>query len=286
MGEESNKDPFAVHQNSTFPKLINLLEKESVIEQILCNTHNSRKINIKNKDVFYELIYFSILIHDYGVERIKNHEDCSLLVSGNTNIGIRLKPELSISILRKLVSSNEEVVASDGLFNSLMAIYLASEFCFKFLYPNTYIVNLGKKTHEIDILGRLFRDETDSEGIYLLVETTLGFLKQKRENSFLKGGHNDHFKKAIFKKWAIERIFDIKTGLIYITIIDTLKEDDFTRSILSRDTDIKVVSFLSESAPHLCVSLFTENTSQSYTDFLEENLIRKVKDSLEHILSG
>ena len=217
-----------------------------------------------------------MLIHDYGVERVK---DGGLLVSDERNIGICIRPMLSGNILNNLIDSGEEIVASDGLFNSLIAVYIATRLCFKFLYPNTYIVELGKDTHEIDIFGGALDNNKTK---YLMIESTLGFLRKKIEGES-RDTHMEHFKKAVFKKWAIEKIFNVDVSLIYISVVCTLQTSELIGEILEVDRKIRIVSFLPMSKAYLSLNIFANDYMGNYNMIVKDLLI-KIDENLNQIL--
>lgn len=271
----TSRDPFSVHKNNNFQKLLHLLEKEGVISSTSCNDGIGQRTTIEKFQVFSELLYFSMLIHDYGVEKVK---DGGLLVSDGRNIGICIHPILSGKILNNLVDSGEEIVASDGLFNSLIAVYIATRLCFKFLYPNTYIVELGKNTHEIDIFGGVLNNNKTK---YLMIESTLGFLRKKKEGES-GDSHMEHFKKAVFRKWTVEKIFNVDVSLIYISVVDTLPTSELVSKILEVDRKISIVSFLPMSKAYLSLNIFANDYMGNY-NMIVNDLLNRIDESLRQV---
>jgi hypothetical protein len=112
------------------------------------------------------------------------------------------------AVLEILLIKDDDAVY-EYAFNSLLCVYIGSLLPLKIIYPNTYIVDLGDKSHEIDI----FFASNDKNAF--LIETTRGFAKEK-EN--VLDTHSWHFKKAVFRKWMIEKFYGLDCKLCYLTL--------------------------------------------------------------------
>ena len=280
--------PFNVHKNNKFKRLIEVLQNQGVIVLKSCS-NTGKKIKIKNNHILAELIYFSFLVHSGHLMETKEKR---LVISSGKGINIYMYPYSSEKILTELITIKEETFLQkpEQLFNAFLAVYIASNFCFDFIYPNTYIVELGKRTHELDIFGCVINK---SKPKYLLIETTLGFFKkegnEKEITSINKDSHNWHFKKAIMKKWALEKIFDKKIGLVYISIrsLDTLtkeeREDKFVKTIIEKDHTISTVFFLPQENPSVRIHIFSKGNMANYK-YIKHNFLKKLIKEIKKIL--
>jgi len=270
-----------------------LLEKEKIIKLINCNENKGRKTEIKNYEAISEFIYFSLLAHS-GFDF--DNPQKSIVIQGS-GIDIRINSNKSKSAMEKLISGDKEIFIShsEEFLNSLIAIYMASYFCFEFLYPNTYIVNLSKKkkTHELDIIGCVINNENKKR--YIMVETTLGYFKKRNKDgnfAYDEDSHNMHFKKAIFKKWAIEKIFGIEVGLLYLSIreLSTVEngneKDIFIEKILEKDRAIKVVSFFPKSNSIINIKLFSKEEYISNYNNLIDNFLNPVGKKTQELIES
>jgi len=282
-----DNDDFQIRTISNkFEKLIKILSADNIIDLLTCEI--GKKTKIKNLKIFSELLYFFILFHSgYKFNKEKN----CLEIQGN-GLNITINPTEK-DILSKLIP-NEDIINFEEIINSLIAIYIASIFeekdlWFKFLYPNAYIKELGERTHEIDIIGRIVGKNINKK-LYLVIETTLGYFKERNENIDIYDitSHNWHFKKAIFKKWAIERIFNVEIHLIYLTIrnlksLEDSSKDKFLEKILDIDKNVRVVSFFEDQNTDIVLKFFADNYMDNF-ELINKNLLNPLRDNILQFL--
>ncbi len=292
-----NSHPFTVRDiGNRFERLRELLKKERIISINKCE-NSGIVLSLNKEKSLIELIFFSILLHS-GFSL--NKENKNLEIKGR-GIDIHIKSAETNSILQSLLHHNEEILLSraEELFNSLIAIYISSHlngkgFCFKFLYPNAYIKEIksnSNDTHEIDILGCITKN---NENIYIMIETTSGYFKKESDRCECeKETHNWHFKKAIFKKWAIEKIFKIKINLIYITIRklnsiedENTEKDIFIEKILQEDPSIQIVSWLPHPEANIKLLLFSESNYMDNFNLIKEKFLMPIRECIENCLEN
>lgn len=273
------RDPFQLHRNKNFEKLVDTLISHGIIKLNgeECDG-NSKKSIPKEEDVIKDLLLISYLLHSNFLIR-----DTGLIIDGeNIQFNLTFKSK-ALDVINKLVPpDNARTEIKDELINSFLAIIVSSIMCFKAIYPNTYIVELGRNTHEFDIFGiGLF----DNKKIYMIMETTTGWFSIDREYKQLShrgDTHTWHFKKAVMKKWAIEKIFSIDTFLFYLSLIP-IYEDEFIEKILENDKRIKILNFPVISTKEGNKPLIDLNTNFSQiTDRIAKPIISLIEELSAH----
>ena len=212
---------------------------------------------------------------------------------GKTGLGININAGgVSKDLIQSMVKGEKERLRKKGeeFFNSLVALYLSSFHYFDFIFPNTYITEF-KNTHEIDIFGSVLSEDGKSWK-YLMVETTTGAFNElntlQNDFEYSNMSHNWHFKKSIFRKWAIEKLYDIEVGLVYVTLKDLdLTHDNFLKAIIKKSNgSIGVVSMenLGEDTDGCFISSFSvENMLLKELDDFLNNLKENVDKVLQNI---
>ncbi len=234
-----------MHENRRFKKLIELLQRENIVECKDCKF--GKRLHLKGIHVVFELLKTSLLLHT-GIYNLSENEDFLGLIIRGKVVNLNLPTdEKVLKIVYNLVGNLDIPLEtrSEELFNSFLGVLLASYMCLDLIYPNTYIRELGRNTHELDLFGAVI---TSNEKVkYMLLETTIGSIKRTVEGELFydRDSHNWHFKKAIMKKWAIEKIFNVKIKLFYLTVypLQSVQEDKFVRKIMETDNSVKVINF-------------------------------------------
>jgi len=202
--------PFKVHENEAFMKFIEKL-KEKEIVNLKSDKNKSKQIIITDQKTLLDIFINIFLLYATYIEQNINFctKNQRLVIRGkNINLIVSEASDKAKEILKILITNEDESVF-EYAFNALIAVYVGSIQPLEFIYPNTYIVELGKSTHEMDIiLG------TSSKKC-IIIETTRGFTK---ENENENESYIQHFKKSIFIKWMIEKLYDIECKLCYITL--------------------------------------------------------------------
>jgi len=272
--------PFSVHQNDRFIKLCEYFGSKGLISFVDGN-QKGRKMRFEKEgeDVVLELMYFSLLAHGGFTF---DSQKLGIKLPGR-GIHICINPDKSKPYIEDLLSNDREMFANhaEELFNSSIALYLGSLFLFEFLFPNTYIVALGRKTHELDLFGCI---NHEGERKYLLIETTIGYFKKFTDEGkevYDRDSHNWHFKKAIFKKWTLEKIFSVDINLIYVTVreLNSLRDDNLIQTLLSKEENIKVVHFL--PTENAFVDIYPNS---DYVPHLLKDSLSSLKESIDSLL--
>jgi len=265
------RSPFTVHENTQFVRLIEVLNKISVVS--LSKIGSALKIEFRKIDVFYDV--FSIIFLKYATPDIDNillcKESQQIVLKGK-NIGYVLE-EISNDTLEvlKILITKEDDADYENAFNSLICVLLGSIKPCKFIFPNTYIIELGRDTHEFDIFACTNEDK------YIIVESTRGFDK-KLDN--IDETYAWHFKKALFRKWMIEKIYNIDCKLIYLSLKANLFRSSSNLS-LSEEFNQEANS-LNESQDNALISklLQVEDKNISIIDFPEDILMSLNKEKI------
>lgn len=201
-----------MHQDSNFSKLVSELQERDIVE--IDSGEHAKQIIIKKEEVIEQLLTNIFVLYstpsDY--EAIAVHEESQKIYVQSGDLEISFVDELDedvANLLNTLLTGGDKSKVYEYAFNTLVAIYISSMARLEFVYPNTYIVELGNNSHEIDI----FLGTCDKECI--MVETTRG---SDKETDRIDESYAWHFKKALFRKWLVERIYEIDVRLIYITV--------------------------------------------------------------------
>jgi len=265
------RSPFTVHENTQFVRLIEVLNEIGVVS--LKKIDSARKIEFRNIDVLHEV--FSIIFLKYATPDISNillYKESQQIVVKGKNIGYVLE-EISNDTLEvlKILTTKEDDADYENAFNSLICVLLGSIKPCKFIFPNTYITELGRDTHEFDVFACTNEDK------YIIVESTRGFDK-KLDN--IDETYTWHFKKALFRKWMIEKIYNIDCKLIYLSLKENLFRSSSNLS-LSEDFTQEANS-LNESQDNALISklLQVEDKSISIIDFPEDLLMSLNKEKI------
>ena len=205
------------------------------------------------------------------------------------NLNLALTDEVSekaSGILDILITDEADVVYEYSL-NALIAVYIGSIKPLDFIYPNTYITELGRDTHEFDII----LGTPDKK--CAIVETTRGFDKKIDE---IDETYTWHFKKALFRKWMLEKLYGIECKLCYITLKNLVRleaditiQTDETLSSEIQNIDesgnlliATVLEYEQDSVKILELEEYFKNalTMQEIDKVLQEQLIEKLGDVL------
>jgi len=201
--------PFTVHKNERFLKLIPHRCQTNIIE-IAEHSNKIKPVVIKEYPIFLEILKTIFLLYITPNDRhIALHQDT--LITKGQFINLSFTPAISMpaqTILNALLTQEDDIVY-EGAFNALIAVYLGSLHPLEWLFPNTYIVELGRYTHEFDVLCGIKYPQC------LIIETTRGFTK---EHDNIEESYTWHFKKAIFRKWMLEKLYQVHCQLWYITL--------------------------------------------------------------------
>ncbi len=208
--------PFTVHKNERFHKLIPQLCRTGIAE-IISTSENTQQLVLKDTTTFLEVfnIVFLLYITPNDAHITLHHNK---LITKGQFINVALTTGVSSKaqkILNALITQEDDVVY-EAAFNALIAVYIGSLKPLEVIFPNTYIVELGRHTHEFDIFCGVQFPQC------IIVETTRGFTK---EYDHIEESYTWHFKKAIFRKWMIEKLYNVQCQLWYITLHGGLKED-------------------------------------------------------------
>jgi len=287
------QSPFTAHKSTQFDKLIEILKKTNVIS--LTKIDSAHKIKFEKIDVFHEV--FSIIFLKYSTPYLNNILLCKankqIILKGEnieytpertsndvleflkilmTKVGYAFE-EISNDALEvlKILITKEDAANYENAFNSLICVLLGSIKPCKFIYPNTYIIELGKDTHEFDVLA------CTNENKYIVIESTRGFDK-KLDN--IDETYTWHFKKALFRKWMVEKIYNIDCKLIYLSLKDNLSVSSSKLPIpegLNQEANS-----LNESQDNSLISklLQLENPNISIIDFSEDLLMSLNKEKI------
>ena len=202
--------PFTVHQNSDFHTLITKLTNLEVV--ILETQNHACRLSIKDSATLLEVLRNIFFLYASPNEPTRFCKKNKMVIMqgeyfdffplGDTS-------EKAREILNSMITGEANFGDYENGFNAIIAIYLGSLQPLDFIYPNTYIVELGKKTHEFDIL----LGTQDKKCV--IIETTLGFDK---EIDGVDESYTWHFKKALFRKWMVEKFYQVECVLYYITL--------------------------------------------------------------------
>ena len=208
---------FSVHRSSNFQKLIDKLQDLGIVT-VEPDGSNANQIRILQPSVLGEAFRTIFILYATPNEsHICFSKNDRRLVTSGKYINLSLTESVSENsneLLDVLITGEGDKVIEAG-FNALLAVYLGSICPLDFIYPNTYIADLGRHTHEFDI----FLGTQDKS--CMIVETTRGFDK---EIDAIEETYLWHFKKALFRKWTIEKLYGIDCRLCYITLKNLLKE--------------------------------------------------------------
>lgn len=205
----SDSWPFTVHRNDRFHKLIPQLCKAGIAEMSK-HSDKSLQLRLSNMEIFREIFNIVFLLYVTPNDTHIKFKNGKLVARGQL-IDLALTSDISPTtqqILDVLITKEDDPVYEEA-FNALIAVYIGSLKPLEFIFPNTFITELGTRTHEIDIFcGFQYPD-------CIIVETTRGFSK---EHDNIEESYAWHFKKAIFRKWMIEKLYNVKCKLWYITL--------------------------------------------------------------------
>ena len=206
----TNRSKFTLHRQEIFLKTVQELDNYGIIEKQKLN--NAYKISIKRSKVLLEILAIIFVLYVTPRDDIYFDSKTKRLIFRSQFMKMSLTEDISenaANIVETLVVKEDEQTY-ELLFNSLLAIYLGSLEYLKVIFPNTYITELGRKTHELDICL-----ETQ-HGKYAIVETTRGF--DKEADRLETETYSWHFKKSIFRKWMIDKLYQTECLLCYITL--------------------------------------------------------------------
>jgi len=277
--------PFTVHQNSDFHTLITKLTNLDVV--VLETQNHAYRLSIKDSATLLEVfrnIFFLYASPNEPTSFCKKNkmvitrgEYLDFFPLGDTS-------EKAREILDTMITGEANFGDYENGFNAMIAVYLGSLQALDFIYPNTYIVELGKKTHEFDIL----LGTQDKKCV--IIETTLGFDK---EIDGVDESYTWHFKKALFRKWMVEKLYQVECALYYITlkafdrlavfstppIPDTLSENFSNLPVSSNPLIEKLLEHEGDAVQILDLGKHFEKALkiQKIDNILQKELIDKIK---------
>jgi hypothetical protein len=218
----SGRWPFTVHRDSKFDKLIGQLNQLKIVS--FHREGGAIRLTIEEPTIFLEILRTIFILYATPNENsiLFSQERKRLIAKTGRYLNLALTDEVSEkarTILNLLITDEADVVYEYS-FNALIAVYLGSIKPLDFIYPNTYITELGRDTHEFDvILG-------SPDKKCAIVETTRGFDKKVDE---IDETYTWHFKKALFRKWMLEKLYGVECKLCYITLKNLVRlEADIT----------------------------------------------------------
>jgi hypothetical protein len=207
----SGRWPFTVHRDSKFDKLIGQLNQLKIVS--FHREGGAIRLTIEEPTIFLEILRTIFILYATPNENsiLFSQDRKRLIAKTGRYLNLALTDEVSEkarTILNLLITDEADVVYEYS-FNALIAVYLGSIKPLDFIYPNTYITELGRDTHEFDvILG-------SPDKKCAIVETTRGFDKKVDE---IDETYTWHFKKALFRKWMLEKLYGVECKLCYITL--------------------------------------------------------------------
>jgi len=295
MPPDYHYHPFRLHRNDRFIKFRKLLEKRGVVKIIDYKKNSSfKKVEFCGKtefSAFLETLFFSLLMF-IGFDDFDD-KNVVFKFKGRTGIGININVgDISKDLIQNMIGGEKEQLRKKGeeFFNSLIALYLSSFHYFDLIFPNTYITDLDKNTHELDIFGSILSDNEKGRK-YIMLETTTGAFNKlsKIEDDFeySKISHSWHFKKSVFKKWAIEKLYGIEIGLVYVTLKNLgLEQDKFLKAIIEKSNgSISVVCMenLDDNTDGCFISSFS--VGNMLFDELNE-FLKKLQENVDKVLQN
>lgn len=204
--------PFTVHKDDKFDPLLKKLQSLDILDLSSSNEDDTKQIHIKDAEILFEVFRTIFVLYATPNERhISFTKQVKRLTSKGEFLNLSLIDNVSVKaneLLATLITKEGDDVY-EASFKALLAVYLGSLRPLDFIYPNTYISELGRDTHEIDILLGWQNKEC------LMIETTRGFDKQtdKIDETYLW-----YFKKSLFRKWILEKLYSVQCTLSYITL--------------------------------------------------------------------
>ncbi len=203
---------FGVHKNDRFVKLIQKLAELKIVEPEASG--NSKKLKLLEPNTLLEIFRTVFFLYASPARKAYDIGFCKttnrLIIKGDCIDFAFINPstDKAKQILNILITKEDDFIY-ESAFNALISIYLGTLEYLDMIFPNTYIPELGKKTHEFDIL-LVTHDKK-----CIVVETTRGFDK---ESDKIDETYTWHFKKALFRKWMIEKIYNVECRLCYLTL--------------------------------------------------------------------
>jgi hypothetical protein len=202
--------PFTVHQNSYFHRVITRLTNLDVV--VVETQNHARRLSIKDSAALLEVFRNIFFLYATPNEPTTFSKKNKRVITRGQYLDFSPMGETSEKvqeILDTIITREGHFGDYENGFNAMIAVYLASLQAIDFIYPNTYIVELGENTHEFDIL----LGTQDKKCV--IIETTLGFDK---EINGVDETYTWHFKKALFRKWMIEKLYHLECVLCYVTL--------------------------------------------------------------------
>jgi hypothetical protein len=166
---------YTIHQNDRFHKLVKKLKNLGICE-FQSGENNTRKIICKDPDTLSQIFQIIFLLYATPNEHwiAMDADKSSVTLKGQfMNLSLFERVSVPAKQVLEILLSREEDAAYEEAFNSLLCIYIGMITPLKVIYPNTYVIELGEKSHEIDIYF-----ET-SDNHCFMIETTRGFTKDK-----------------------------------------------------------------------------------------------------------
>jgi hypothetical protein len=224
---------FSIHRNDRFRKLT-----DKLMELGICtfekHDNGSKKIICKDETTLSQIFQIIFLLYATPNEpfiSIDSDKSAVMLKGQFINFSVINKVSDNAKAILEILLSKEDDATYEEAFNSLLCIYIGMMTPLKVIYPNTYVVDLGDKSHEIDIMFQT------SDNSYFMIETTRGFAKDKEK---IEDTYSWHFKKAVFRKWLLEKFYpEINCKLCYLTL-------QTTENLTEKPTSNAVPSVLQE----------------------------------------
>ena len=276
--------PFTIHKNERFDKLIPQLCRMEIAE-IAKSSNKTQQLILKEPATFLEILKIVFLLYITPNDtHIRFHHD--KLITKGQFINLSFVPGVSSKaqeILNALITQEDDMIY-EAAFNALIAVYIGSLKPLECIFTNTYIVELGRHTHEFDIFCGVQFPKC------IIVETTRGFTK---EYDRIEESYSWHFKKAIFRKWMIERLYNVQCQLWYITLQGKFREEAFTDVLLDElEEELEVIEPTNKLLESILTSerdgiqvidlgIFRNTLSmQDVEKFLNTHLLQKIQTLL------
>ncbi len=276
--------PFTIHENQLFKKLILKLKDSGVI--YLKKNNSAQQVEISKIDVFHEI--FSVVFLQYSTPDITNillcKETNQILLRGKySGYTIERISDEALEVLKILITKEDDA-DYENAFNALLCVCLASIRPCEFIFPNTYVVDLGRDTHEFDVIAGT------NEKKCIIIESTRGFDKKVDK---IDESYTWHFKKALFRKWMLEKIYNIECKLIYISLKKFLYEassklslpkepEEEANSLDESDNNGLISKLLKVEDQSISIIEFSEEILQSLN---KENIINSVYNKIYSVLN-
>jgi len=172
----------------------------------------------------------------------------------------------------KILITKEDDADYEHAFNALICVCMGSIKPCKCIFPNTYIVQLGRETHEFDVIAYT------NEKKCIIIESTRGFDKKVDK---IDETYTWHFKKAVFRKWMVEKIYKLECKLIYISLKSFLcQSEGSSKPSLPKELEEEANKLDNSDNNGLISNLLREDDSIHILEFPEHILQSLSKENI------